>query len=109
MVSHFLFKDRDGQTPLPPELQKGLKPKHIQTMGELDEYEEQNIAEGISWLKSQLDDGASYGFWLKLHKKLFCDVWDWAGEVRKHELHNPDFHAPSQIWSALRQLVKIRL
>ena len=43
-MSNFLFKIRDGQTPLPAELLKGLKPINIQTMGELDEYEEQNIA-----------------------------------------------------------------
>ncbi|MGK5081953.1 mobile mystery protein B [Bdellovibrionota bacterium FG-1] len=103
-MNNFLFKDRDGQTPLPPELQKGLKPKHIQTMAELDEYEEQNIALGIAWLKGQKDGGVTYDFWLKLHKRLFSDVWRWAGEVRKHELNNPDFHSPHQIWTALRQL-----
>ena len=43
-MSGFFFKDRDGQTPLPPELQKGLKVKSIQTIGELDEFEEDNIA-----------------------------------------------------------------
>lgn len=103
-MSNFLFKDRDGQTPLPPELQKGLKPKHIQTLGELDEYEEQNIAEGLVWLATQGDGGGTYDFWLKLHRKLFSDVWEWAGQVRTHELNNPDFHQPHQIWPALRQL-----
>lgn len=92
------------QTPLPPELQKGLKPKHIQTMGELDEYEEQNIAEGLVWLSKQTDRGSTHDFWLLLHKKLFGNVWDWAGKIRTHELHNPDFHSPQQIWTALRQL-----
>lgn len=73
-------------------------------MGELDEYEEQNIAEGLVWLKRQRDHGITYDFWLKLHKKLFGDVWAWAGQVRTHELNNPDFHLPHQIWGALRQL-----
>ena len=103
-MSNFLFKDRDGQTPLPPELQKGLKPKHIQTVRELDEYEEQNIAVGMMWLANQNDAGISHNFWLKLHKKLFHDVWEWAGQVRTHELHNPYFLQPHQIWTALRQL-----
>lgn len=104
MVDFFIFKDREGQTPLPPELKKGLKKTTIQTMGELDEYEEQNIAEGIAWLNKCTDDCASYNFWLKLHKKLFGDVWDWAGKVRKNELHNPYFLAPYQIWPAFKQL-----
>ncbi|MEK6705459.1 MAG: mobile mystery protein B [Bdellovibrionota bacterium] len=103
-MSNFLFKDRDGRTPLPPELQKGLKPKHIQTVGELDEYEEQNIADGLLWLANQSDAGITYNFWLKLHKKLFYNVWEWAGKVRAHELNNPDFHEPHRIWTSLRQL-----
>jgi fido (protein-threonine AMPylation protein) len=63
-VTSFLFKDRDGQTPLPPELQKGLKPKNVQTIGELDEYEEQNIAEGLVWLESSSADSLDYVFWI---------------------------------------------
>lgn len=104
MVKNFLFKDRDGQTPLSPELQKGLKPKQIQTIGELDEYEEQNIAEGLAWLKNYNGQCTRYEFWLKLHKKLFSDVWEWAGVARKYELNNPDFYLQYQIWPALKQL-----
>jgi Fic-DOC domain mobile mystery protein B len=105
LVGNFLFKDRDGQTPLPFELQKGLIPKHIQTMGELDECEEDNIAEGLIWLGHQKQsDSTKHPFWIKLHKKLFANVWEWAGEIRKHELHNPDFHAPFMIWPAFKQL-----
>ena len=83
---------------------RGLKPKHIQSMGELDEYEEQNISEGLVWLANQVDPGTTYDFWLKLHKRLFRDVWDWAGKARTHELNNPDFLEPHEIWPALRQL-----
>ncbi|MBK9324739.1 MAG: hypothetical protein IPM97_17630 [Bdellovibrionaceae bacterium] len=61
-MSNFLFKDRDGQTPLPSELQSGLKFKHIQNMGELDEYEEKNIAEGLAWLESCNEEYGTYNF-----------------------------------------------
>ena len=105
-MSDFLFKDRDGQTPLPPELQKGLKIKTIQTVGELDEYEEDNIAKGLSWLAKQKADPCKYDFWLKLHKKLFENVWSWAGKIRTHELANPDFKLPHEIWPELYQLEK---
>ena len=104
MVTHFLFKDRDGQTPLPLELFKGLKIKTIQTVGELDEYEERNIAMGLIWLSKQKEDPKKYNFWLKLHKKLFDNVWSWAGKIRAHQLENPDFCHPRQIWSELYQL-----
>lgn len=103
-MTNFLFKDRDGQTPLPPELRKGLKHKHIQTIGELDEYEEDNIAEGLSWLEKQTRDCLTYDFWLLLHKKLFGNVWSWAGKVRLHELQNLDFLHPHEILSAFRPL-----
>ncbi|MBI2602130.1 MAG: hypothetical protein HYW48_03660 [Deltaproteobacteria bacterium] len=56
VTENFFFKDRDGQTPLPNELQKGLKIKTIQTMGELDEHEEANIVKGLSWLMRQKGD-----------------------------------------------------
>jgi Fic-DOC domain mobile mystery protein B len=104
MVNSFYFKDRDGQTPLPPELQKGLKPKHIQTMGELDEFEEKNIAEGLAWLERCNENYVTYEFWQKLHKKLFSDVWRWAGKIREHELTNPYFLLPHQVWPAFKQL-----
>jgi Fic-DOC domain mobile mystery protein B len=104
-VSNFLFKDRDGQTPLPPELHKGLKPKTIQTMGELDEYEEQNIAEALVWLERSTADCLDYLFWINLHKRLFGDVWSWAGLMRNHELNNPDFVTPHKIRTELMKLI----
>ncbi len=103
-MRQFLFKDRDGQTPLPTELQKGLKLKLIQTVGELDEHEELNIAEGLIWLEKQQNNGSSHDFWLKLHKRLFGDVWSWAGEIRTYDINNPDFLTFPQIWPAIKQL-----
>jgi len=104
-VKNFYFKDRNGQTPLPDELKRGLIPKHIQTVAELDEYEEANIAEGLNWLERKAHkDFLKYDFWLKLHNKLYCDVWKWAGEIRKHELDNPYFNLPYQIWPSLKKL-----
>jgi len=104
MVDNFLFKDRDGQTPLPRELRKGLKPKNIQTIGELDEYEEENITEGLVWLAQYQGEYLTYNFWLQSHKKLFGNVWSWAGQVRDHELNNADFLLPDKIWPAFKQL-----
>ncbi len=103
-MKNFLFKDRDGQTPLPEELQKGLIPKNVQTIGELDEYEEENITEGLRWLANAKENDLTYSFWLDLHKHLFRNVWKWAGKVRQHELSHPDFYMPGKIWPALKQL-----
>lgn len=104
-MKNFYFKERDGQTPLPDFLQNGLKPKHIQTTGELDEYEEANIARGIVWLEGRVHRNfLKYEFWLQLHSKLFSDVWKWAGKVRENELDNPYFNLPHQIWASIRKL-----
>lgn len=104
-MTGFLFKNRDGQTPLPCELQKDLIPKNIQTMSELDAYEEQNIAEALIWLQQVAPSNLDYSFWVLLHKKLFNHVWKWAGKIRQHELNNPDFCKPHIIRTELMQLL----
>ena len=85
------FKDRDGSTPLDPNL-KGLKNKLITTMGELDILEETNIALGLLWLENYSQkEFYSTKFLLELHKHLFNDVWNWAGKIRNIELANTKF------------------
>ncbi len=104
-MTRFLFKDRDGQTTLPKELQSGLIPKTINTMGDLDEFEEANIAIGLSWLENYIkDDYLNFDFWITLHKRLFNEVWRWAGKIRHHELANPYFSLPHQIRPQLKKL-----
>lgn len=104
MVKKYLFKNRDGQTPLPEELRKGLIPDHIQTMGDLDEYEEDNINQGLIWLDNYKGEHLTVSFWCKLHKQLFGKVWKWAGAIRKHQLRSPDFKEPHQIHECLKLL-----
>ena len=104
-MNNFLFKNRNRQTPLPSELQSRLIPKNIQTMSELDEYEEQNIAEALMWLQQITIIHLDYTFWTTLHKKLFNHVWKWAGKIRQHDLNNPDFLDPTKIRTELMQLL----
>lgn len=107
MVRSFYFKDREGQTPLTEDQYRGLIPSHIQNMAELDEYEEANITKGLVWLDKQKDKNyLKYEFWLKLHKKLFSEVWKWAGIIRENELSNPYFIHPPKIWTEIGNLEK---
>ena len=71
----------DGATPLDPDEIEGLKHPHIQTRGELDQLEQQNIQEGYNWLSRQrkYNDFLVEAFILELHKRLFGSVWSWAG------------------------------
>ncbi|OFZ13741.1 MAG: hypothetical protein A2X86_21460 [Bdellovibrionales bacterium GWA2_49_15] len=83
-MSNHVFQDRNGNTPLDPEQIKGLKFSHFTTMADLDEAEDINIQEGLAWLERQRDgDFLTLQFLNKLHKKLFGDVWSWAGSFRK--------------------------
>lgn len=104
-MSNYLFKDRDGQTPLPNELRKGLKKKNVTTMVDLDEHEEDNISKGLLWLEKSKQGPLDYQFWIKLHKRLFGDVWNWAGEIREHELANSEFKMPYEIWPEFKRLI----
>ena len=71
----------NGATPLTPDELLGLKAKHIATRGELNELEGENIIAGLTWLDRRpksfdvLTDAAVR----EIHKRLFGEVWDWAG------------------------------
>lgn len=75
-----------GATPLDPDELDGLKFRHIETRGQLDQMEQVNIQSGLVWLKKQKNaDILTLQFCLELHKRLFGKVWDWAGKIRQSE------------------------
>lgn len=78
----------DGQTPLDEEEKEGLKIKAITTQGELDEFEQLNIEKAVEWtIHSNLKPERilTEKFIKDLHKKMYGDVWKWAGEFRKSD------------------------
>ncbi|WP_304509961.1 mobile mystery protein B [Anaerotignum sp.] len=78
----------DGQTPLDEEEKEDLKIKSITTQGELDEFEQLNIEKAVEWtIHSNLkpEKILTEKFVKDLHKKMFSDVWRWAGEFRRSE------------------------
>jgi len=79
---------QDGQTGLDDNEKEGLRITTITTHGELDEYEQLNIEKAIEWTipkKFKADDLLTEDFIKLLHKKMFNDVWKWAGEFRRTE------------------------
>jgi len=79
---------QDGQTGLDDDKKEGLRITTITTHGELDEYEQLNIEKAIEWTipkKFKADDLLTEDFIKLLHKKMFNDVWKWAGEFRRTE------------------------
>ncbi|HRV56262.1 MAG TPA: mobile mystery protein B [Mangrovimonas sp.] len=82
------IKYNTGQTPLSEEEKKGLKIKVITTQGELDQFEQLNIEKAVEWtMRTRLkpDKILTEKFMKDLHKKMYGDVWKWAGEFRTSE------------------------
>lgn len=78
------FDYQYGNTPIDPNEAEGLKIKHISTKAELNEFEEKNISQAVSWaFERTRQDFLTKVFIKKLHKKMFSAVWTWAGEYRK--------------------------
>jgi Fic-DOC domain mobile mystery protein B len=78
----------DGQTPLGEEEKEGLRIKTISTREELDEFEQYNIEKAIQWMyskKMKKEQLLSEKFIRELHKKMYDDVWLWAGKFRTSE------------------------
>jgi Fic-DOC domain mobile mystery protein B len=79
---------KDGQTPLDGEEKEGLKIKSITTQGELDEFEQLNIEKAVEWTihsKFKPEKILTEKFIKDLHKRMYGDVWKWAGEFRRTE------------------------
>jgi Fic-DOC domain mobile mystery protein B len=73
----------EGATPLDPNELGGLRYKHITTQCELDELEQANITSGLRWLaRTRRRHILSDDFAIELHRRLFGDVWSWAGTFR---------------------------
>lgn len=98
-----IFEADDNSTPLTAEEKDGLKLKWITLRSELNEAEARNIAQAQVWLMSNKNkDFCSDTFLRELHKKMFGDVWKWAGTYRTSERNIGV--APYQIPMKLMQL-----
>ena len=78
----------EGQTPLDEAEKEGLKINSITTQGELDEFEQLNIEKAVEWtINANLkpDKILTEKFVKGLHKKMYGDVWKWAGKFRMSE------------------------
>ena len=75
-----------GQTPLEEEEKEELKIKTISTRGELDEFEQANIEKAMEWSlrrKFSMDKILTSDFIKDVHKRMFDEVWGWAGTFRR--------------------------
>ena len=98
--------DPVGATPLSDEDLNGAIPLDMTTRGDLNRYERQNIAAALPWaLRRARLEGPSgvldFGFLFRLHRRMFGQVWTWAGAQRRRETNvGVD---PAQIASQTKQ------
>jgi Fic-DOC domain mobile mystery protein B len=74
--------DDDANTPLEAEEREQLIPSYITLRAELNEAELTNIADARKWLSSRKREVLNAGFLNELHKRMYGEVWKWAGTYR---------------------------
>ncbi|MBI2517247.1 MAG: mobile mystery protein B [Opitutae bacterium] len=83
-----LFETQPGDTPLTPEEQLDLVPS-IATRAELNALERYNINDARLWAMRprvlRREDLLTDHFARELHRRMFSEVWRWAGKYRTTE------------------------
>lgn len=80
--------EQDGATPLDEEDLVDLIPAFVATRGDLNVVEFDNITKAVPWALDQARKGGpklvlDYAFLFTLHRRMFEDVWKWAGTQRR--------------------------
>lgn len=77
------FEGDDGaNTPLAAEEREQLIPSYITLRHELNEAEQINIAAALGWAEVRRRDVLDRDVLSELHRRMFGDVWRWAGRYR---------------------------
>ena len=98
--------DPIGATPLSDEDLAGAIPLDMTTRSDLNRYERRNIAKALPWaLRYARLEGPlgvlDISLLFQLHRRMFGEVWTWAGRVRQRETNvGVD---PTQILTQARQ------
>ena len=80
------FDQIDDATPLTPDTLSGLRLASVLTQADLNAAEEANILKAVSWTQRRRRTPLlDRSFVLGLHRRMFDDVWTWAGKWRKRE------------------------
>lgn len=77
---------KNDQTPLDEDEKEGLLITTITNRSELDEFEQLGVEKAIEWLmkrKFDVNKILTEEFVKDLHKRMFGEIWKWAGEFRK--------------------------
>lgn len=98
-----------GATPVDPDEAADLIPTGIETVDQLNAFEQTNILSATEWTlrhrrRHTLETVLSEGFLFDLHRRMFDDTWRWAGHSRRTD-KNLGVYWPT-IRVALRERLK---
>ncbi len=80
------FNNPEEATPIDLDEEEGLLLTHITTQGDLDRWEHDNILKALAWIEeTKPTDILNEQFIKQLHKRMFGNVWKWAGQFRKSD------------------------
>ncbi|MEX1198314.1 MAG: mobile mystery protein B [Pseudohongiellaceae bacterium] len=80
-----LAEENEDATPLTEEERQQLIPSYITLRSELNEAEQRNILEAETWAFNRKRNVLAEDFLKSLHKRMFGNVWRWAGKFRQSE------------------------
>lgn len=103
-----LFQEPPGATPLDESDRGGLIPTWIATKADLNLAEQENVAAATIWALSRrrrISD-LEQTFLKELHRRMFEEVWRWAGKYRTQETNIgvPPTSVPTETENLVRDL-----
>jgi Fic-DOC domain mobile mystery protein B len=98
-----LAEQDDASTPLSAEERDGLIRSDITLRGELNEAEQENILEADAWASSRKRNVLDEAFLNALHKRMYGNVWHWAGQYRQSQknIGVPYYRIPTDLRALL--------
>lgn len=81
-----LFEQPDDATPLRPEEAAALRAPVVDRR-QLNEIEAENVGAGRAWALRSRKDCLTDDYLCELHKRMFGDVWRWAGDYRTFDVN----------------------
>ena len=97
----------EDATPINADATQDLLQPQITTQAQLNEAEQANILDAQLWTRTrQHKNLLDERFLKKIHKRMFGDVWKWAGEFKRTDHQNERFTPRGGVAIRLRELLE---
>jgi Fic-DOC domain mobile mystery protein B len=101
------FEYAEGATPIDADAARDLLQPQITTQAQLNEAEQANIIEAQLWTRTRKHRNVLDEQFIKnVHKRMFGDVWKWAGKFKRTDHLNERFARRGEVGIRLNQLLE---